>query len=358
MSEMIDRSRRALLGLAMGDAISWTAMFQRSLLLPPWTRRIRREMDAQNETTGSLRHPMPFALNRDAAPLEPGPAAASEWAAFLMERLLARDGRLDDKSVLEDWRTLAAGEGEIRGPISVLSALANLRAGLLPPACGHDNPHYFDDAAMIRAVPLAVLAAGDPRTASTLAAAEGAVTNDEEGLEGARAVAAGLAAAIASGDGTASLAAALSVLSENGWSARLAERALEIATRASTPWAALPELTRAIVNREYSFGGAAPEVLALLVAVVRLSGGDVPAALGLATAIPKAAESLPALAGAWCAALAGDDAFLEGWDTPLASLRGIALPDLAGSDYRALCGRFTALAGTAGKPRKPHESDG
>ena len=46
MNELQQRARNAMIGLAIGDAISWTSMFHRSVLLPLWTRRIRREMDS------------------------------------------------------------------------------------------------------------------------------------------------------------------------------------------------------------------------------------------------------------------------------------------------------------------------
>ena len=50
----------------------------------------------------------------------------------------------------------------LRARISVRAGLGNLAAGLRPPATGHDNPHYFDDAACVRAAVLAVVHPGDP----------------------------------------------------------------------------------------------------------------------------------------------------------------------------------------------------
>ena len=66
MNEIKQRAKNAMIGLAIGDSISWTSMFHRSVLLPQWTRRIRREIDASSETTNVLLTPMPFSLNQPA----------------------------------------------------------------------------------------------------------------------------------------------------------------------------------------------------------------------------------------------------------------------------------------------------
>ena len=62
MNELKIRARNAMIGLAIGDAISWSAMFHRSYLLPPWTRRIRREIDASSEATNVILQPTPFRM--------------------------------------------------------------------------------------------------------------------------------------------------------------------------------------------------------------------------------------------------------------------------------------------------------
>ena len=50
MDDSKQRKQNAMIGLAIGDAIGWTSMFHRSFLLPPWTRRKRREIDMTSET--------------------------------------------------------------------------------------------------------------------------------------------------------------------------------------------------------------------------------------------------------------------------------------------------------------------
>ena len=88
----------------------------------------------------------------------------------------------------------------LRARISVRAGLGNLAAGLRPPATGHDNPHYFDDAACVRACVLAVAHPGDPRLAAELAEFDARYTQDGDGVHGARAMAAALALALVGAD--------------------------------------------------------------------------------------------------------------------------------------------------------------
>ena len=55
----------ALYGLAIGDALSWPAMFHRSYQLSLWTRRRRREMEVKAETDSTLNLTLPYSLNQN-----------------------------------------------------------------------------------------------------------------------------------------------------------------------------------------------------------------------------------------------------------------------------------------------------
>ncbi|CAM5668758.1 ADP-ribosylglycohydrolase OS=Streptomyces violarus OX=67380 GN=FHS41_005889 PE=4 SV=1 [Streptomyces violarus] len=160
-----------LLGLAAGDAAGWPAARHRAARMPDWTRRLTRELDTFAEHNATTTLPVPIALNQPPEPLRLGPSDDAEWAAFSAEALL----RAGDDTVLNDlsrerriraaidltWNALAcevaaaadrASEIEsavlpLRARISVRAGLGNLATGLRPPATGHDNPHYFDDAA-------------------------------------------------------------------------------------------------------------------------------------------------------------------------------------------------------------------
>ncbi|NEB78494.1 ADP-ribosylglycohydrolase family protein, partial [Streptomyces sp. SID14478] len=174
-----------LLGIAAGDAAGWPSGRHRAARLPDWTRRLTRELDTFAEQNATTTLPVPIALNQPPEPLRLGPSDDAEWAAFTAHAVLdAYDGLATESDVPPDqrvrsalslaWNTLAdeiaaaaarADEIEsaripLRARISVRAGLGNLAAGLRPPATGHDNPHYFDDAACVRAAVLAVVHPG------------------------------------------------------------------------------------------------------------------------------------------------------------------------------------------------------
>jgi len=335
----LDRQSRgvgAMLGLAVGDAIGWPALYHRSYQLPPWTWRIRRELDAEAESTGLIRPPVPFSLNQPSDPLHLGPTDDSEWAAFTAHWLVRAGGAPTESSLVEAWFALRNADLPIRGSLSIQAAMANLRRGLRPPASGHDNPHYFDDGACIRAVPIGIVHAGDPAGAAELAALEAAVTNSLDGLWGARAMAAAIAAACGGAALEAVIAAAVAELPPDSWIGRTVATALAIATPGTSALAALPLLSDGIVNHVYSYATAAPETVALALAIVRLTGGDLERGTMLAASVARTADSVPAVVGAISGALFGAEAVPSSWWDRCRTLQGICLPQLAGTDLVAL----------------------
>ncbi|MET9661495.1 ADP-ribosylglycohydrolase family protein, partial [Streptomyces sp. NPDC006510] len=168
-----------LLGLAAGDAAGWPAARHRATRMPEWTRRLTRELDTFAEQNATTTLPVPIALNQPPEPLRLGPSDDAEWAAFAAGTLLTSaagplhglsPGRRMRAAIDVAWNALAAEVAAaaarapevesavlpLRARISVRAGLGNLAAGLRPPATGHDNPHYFDDAACVRAAVLAV----------------------------------------------------------------------------------------------------------------------------------------------------------------------------------------------------------
>ncbi|MFE7809579.1 ADP-ribosylglycohydrolase family protein, partial [Streptomyces sp. NPDC057430] len=190
-----------LLGLAAGDAAGWPAARHRAARMPEWTRRLTRELDTFAEQNATTTLPVPIALNQPPEPLRLGPSDDAEWAVFTAEAVLAATGPLFATLPPERrlraavdlaWNSLAgqvaaaadrAPEVEsavlpLRARISVRAGLGNLATGLRPPATGHDNPHYFDDAACVRAAVLAIVHPGDPVAAAELAEFDARYTQD------------------------------------------------------------------------------------------------------------------------------------------------------------------------------------
>lgn len=336
MSSKIQRGRNAMVGLAVGDSLSWTSMFHRSVLLPPWSRRIRREMDAASETNNVIVTPMPFSLNQPAEHFDLGPALCTEWSAFTAETLLQSGPDRFEMELLSRWKELAGSPLPVRGYVSTQGALQNIRNGILPPHSGRQNPHYFDDSAMIRAVPIGVYCGSETVLAAHLAGIDASVTNSEDGIWGAQAVAVAIGQLTAGNGIDAAIHQGISVLPDGSWIRRSADEAQRIVAGATTILPLIPELQRKIVNREYSYGNVAAESLALAFALLKLHGNDLNSAISGATAFPKSAESLPSLVGALAGACNAAEFAGIAWTDSIAALKGIAIPSFAGKDYPAL----------------------
>ncbi|MGW7490723.1 ADP-ribosylglycohydrolase family protein [Streptomyces sp. NPDC054786] len=372
-----DRIEGLLLGLASGDAAGWPAARHRAARMPEWTRRLTRELDTFAEQNATTTLPVPIALNQPPEPLRLGPSDDAEWAAFTAESVLtAADALLSDlgrdrrmRAAIDlAWNALAgevaaaadrAPEVEsavlpLRARISVRAGLGNLAAGLRPPATGHDNPHFFDDAACVRAVVLAVVHPGEPSAAADLAEYDARYTQDGDGVHGARAMAAAVAAALGGAGAGGCVDAALDQLPEGTEIRRNALHAVRLAQafatdgrgrccRPGTAFALVPVLEHEIVDHVYSYGIAAAETVPVALALALASDGLVAEAVPAAACLSRVADSAPALAGALTGVLGGAHALPRTWRDACRVLSGCALPRLAGTDLVELAG---LLAGT------------
>lgn len=349
-----------LLGLAAGDAAGWPAARHRAARMPEWTRRLTRELDTFAEQNATTTLPVPIALNQPPEPLRLGPSDDAEWAAFAAEAVL----RAGDATALGDlsrerrmrasidlsWNAVAsevaaaaerAPEVEsallpLRARISVRAGLGNLATGLRPPATGHDNPHYFDDAACVRACVLAVAHPGDPRLAAELAEFDARYTQDEDGVRGARAMAAAISLALVGADVDACADAALAELPESTEIGRNARHALRLARDSEGTFALIPLLEHQIVDHVYSYGIAAAETVPVALALATAARGRIAEAVPAAACLSRVADSAPALAGALTGAIGGGDAIPASWRDACRTLSGCALPRLTGTDLIGL----------------------
>ncbi|MEV7237802.1 ADP-ribosylglycohydrolase family protein [Streptomyces sp. NPDC051020] len=357
-----------LLGLASGDAAGWPAARHRAARMPEWTRRLTRELDTFAEQNATTTLPVPIALNQPPEPLRLGPSDDAEWAAFAAGTVLASKGgslhhlppeRRMQAAIDLSWNALAAEVAAaaaqapevesavlpLRARISVRAGLGNLAAGLRPPATGHDNPHYFDDAACVRAAVLAVVHPGEPGPAAELAEFDARYTQDGDGVHGARAMAAAIAEALGGADVDAVVNAALAQLPDGTEIARNAAHAVRIARdfvgEAAGAFALVPVLEHQIVDHVYSYGIAAAETVPVALALATAARGEIAQAIPAAACLSRVADSAPALAGALTGALGGIAAVPDGWREACRTLAGCALPRLAGTDLIELAGLLT-----------------
>lgn len=337
------RAQNALLGLALGDALSWPSMYHRSRLLPEWTRGLRREIDAQREHAGVLRVPLPFSMNQPPELLRPSPTDDTEWAAWTMQRLLRTGALVTEEAVAGDWKELAS-RPNVLGGVSTQAALENIRRGILPPASGRENPHYFDDGALCRAVPIGIAYPGHPEAAVRAAEREAAATNSEDGVWAAGAVAATMSVACSGGGHINALEAAMHALPEDSWTRRAVKEVLLIPRR-DVPTLQFLHRLQSIANVEYSDACAGPESLAIILAVIAREEGNFEEGLLLSLAVPRGADSVPAIVGSISGALADGEPVPPAWLEDLAVLPGICIPSLEGEDYRGIVESFVAACG-------------
>ncbi|TDE00428.1 hypothetical protein E1269_25505 [Jiangella asiatica] len=323
----------ALIGLAIGDAVGWPAVRHRAQLLPPWTRRLHRELDAFAEVQQVTTMPVPFALNQPTAPLRLGPSDDAEWVAWTLTWLRAADGPIGRDDVHARWRSAVADGTLPRGRISVATAADTLRRDVDPPRTGHDNPHHFDDAAAVRAVAAGIVAA-DPVQAATLAGWDAEVTNAGDGLAAATAMAQTISRLVAGESVTTAWATAAVSLPAGGLLAGTVAQALEATRDVPSPAEAVPLLAD-LVDHVYSYGVAAAQTMPVAVALAHVTerGGARPIdAVTAAACLPTLADSAPALTGALVGAGAGITALPTTWMERCRRLAGCCAPGLAGTD--------------------------
>lgn len=339
------RVRDCLLGAALGEALSWPSMFARSYQLPPWPRRILRELAEWHEREGISRLPLPFSLNQPAEAFDLCPVAGTEWMMMTALTILEAGGDYDRERALRRWMDLAAQGDGVRGSVGVMTSLDNLRKGLLPPVSGHDNPHYLDDSGLLRAIPIGACYAGRADDAEAAARFDASITNAEDGVVGAVAVARGIALACSGASSEEVVGEVVDSTPADSLIGSGVRKALAAFPGVRDPLSAIPAL-HGLVNREYSYGGVAAETLSVAMAVLRLSGGDLTAVLLAAAAVPKSAESVPMLAGAFAASLSVQENPIPAeWLPSLSRVRGVAIPALRGLDMVKWSEEFASKTG-------------
>lgn len=324
-----------LLGMSIGESLSWVTPFSRSQAMPQWLSRIRNKISAENYQRKLTTMPLPFALNQNTGPLQSQPGDLTEWAAWSAKLLIENDTLPDRKTLLAEWQTLAKSEPPVRGRLSIQAALHNIRQGLTSPQSGNFNPHYFDDGALPRAVVIGALFAGQAERASHFVALDAAFTHFEDGIFSAQALAAALSLAADGAEIQQIIDAALSQLPDHSLSRRQVGKALAFAESCgANPLALAFFLSNELFSLEYSYGNAAHDVLAASLAILKVSTHDFNSHLMAAALISRAGSGLMAITGALAGArfgipreLTAQIQPLEGYFVP--AVKGISLFDLA-----------------------------
>lgn len=311
-------------GIVAGESSSSMNADFRVYALPPKRVNRVRILAKLGDDGRTTTVPRPFTHAAPPSTLHPGAGENLEWFAFSARQHSRGLG-------LASWRELAELSADpasgFRARIGTTLALQNLRRGAVPPQSGHDNAHYFDDIATVRALAaVATLGAGD---AVSAAGDDAAVTHSLDGLWCARAAAALFVALLDGASAADAVPLALAQLPENTWSRRMADSALEVAAEAHGPLDRARRLSTRVGDWIYSYPIAAPETFGFLLAHVANAGSAEDLLLG-ALAQPRNAAALPALAGAAAAALFGTDWIPAELSADRVRLTGLGIPPFAG----------------------------
>lgn len=312
-----DRARGCLLGLAAGDALGAPA----ENLTPA---EIRRRWGRLTEIEG-------------------GGTDDTEYAIFAASLLVRHGHALTSADVAHAYRTeiIPLVTGPMRGAgFSELGTIEALRRGLEPPLTGLAHQHGWSDGLAMRAAPYGVFCPGDPAEAARLVEQDGRVSQSGEGVLGGRAVAGAVAAAMTGASPQEVVAAALSVIPTDSWTARDIVRARDVVAvissgdvvrdSAAAELSVVEALHQAVVVEHYPWTDVAPEAVALALSAYLVGGGDVETTVTFGVSLGRDADTIGAIAGAIAGAGQGQDGVPERWAGRIGPVTGKCLPVVAG----------------------------
>ncbi|WP_223693410.1 ADP-ribosylglycohydrolase family protein [Leifsonia poae] len=354
MSDLLSRANGAFLGLAAGDASGLPsryhqmtrASFRRSLM---WMQSA--EMDDQHIN----KLPLP---NTHSAPLAEQTFSATDDAeqaalgsAILLRahqnRAVASDDAPEVWELFAAWQQIVLPQAdEYWGSVADRSAILNSEEGLVPPATGTDNPHFFDDSAVARCLPVGVAYAGQPAEAARVARRLASITNAGVGIDAAAAFASVIASTVGGSTVRDAIVGAEAEIDADSWLGRKYKLAEAIFEEAGSLVAAVPAWNDDVANLEYNFGNMAAETLPLALIIARESTSFVEA-IGVANLIPKQADTMPAMVGAITGAAHGLSVIPATWRDRVSTLRGYCVPSTAGQQLQEIVDDLVKMARVA-----------
>ena len=328
---MRDKLLGTLYGLAYGDAVGFASLFHRFHVLPAKRHDFLFETNKRLSRERILPLALPFTHRQPEDTLSPAPTDDTEFAVFAAKTLAAIWPQITQEKLVAKWREdFGTHKEEIWTRFSERAALDNFELGVFPPDSGNDNPLHYEDAAVSRAVGLALLF-DNPARAAEVAAMESSISQAEDGVWGAQAMAFAVSALVGGGDLNEALSGAELYFPADSWIAEENRKAAGCAREAQSDHDLPLLLAESVINNVYSFGNAAPETVPAAFAIARRVAGVPLRGVLLANSVAKAGDSLPAFVGAICGAAQGASSIGELWVKRLDGLRGVCLPFLGGT---------------------------
>jgi ADP-ribosylglycohydrolase len=232
---------------------------------------------------------------------------------LVAHELIDCGGELDLDVVVRSWKDFVLVQDDLglKGGESEKGAAANLRRGILPPFSGSDNCYNDSDGAAMRAAPIGIACAGDPQRAAELASIEACISHCRDGIWGAQAVAAGVAAAMASASVDEIVTTARSFVPGDSWLGRWFDRAMCIVNDSGgdlhAAWIRLHD------ELWTQYRASSAEAISEAFALFRLSGGNFVEGVINAANFGRDADTLAAIVGALSGAMQGAGAIPPEW---------------------------------------------
>lgn len=321
-------------GLALGEGTALPSAIHRlSILAPKRVLRMRtlgEFADNQKQTT----RPFPYTHAQASHLLNPSPSDVTEWFAFVADYLLS------NQESLVAWQELAKQSSDVRARTGTKIALRNLLVGKNPPASGHDNPHYFDDIAMIRALAIAAVHGRDRDVLNAKVLADSSITHSEDGVFCALAVAYLMASLLEGESIPQAIAAALQQIPDSSWSNYLISSMIQKSAGVREPLVRFSILEKSEIENIYAYPISAPETLGLLLA--HLQNCSDPNELIFSGLLHKRKlDSLPALMGAVAGAHFGISWIPAEFKSDSLQLDGVSIPKLKAMTLSNLVSRLS-----------------
>ncbi|MDD4011889.1 MAG: ADP-ribosylglycohydrolase family protein [Sphaerochaetaceae bacterium] len=267
----------------------------------------------------------------------------TEFAMLTAITLIRCKGNLTSQDVVDAWMRDVVVQDEFkRGGQSEIFAALNLKKGLLPPQSGMFNTFHMSDGTAMRIPPVGILCAGDPEKAARLAQIDAQISHYRDGIWGAQAVAAAVAAAMADASWDEIFQAALKPIDKDSWLYHEMLAVAEIVEKNNfdiiSSWMPLHDETRA------STWATTAEAIPAAFACLMLCHDDFKKGVILAGNFGRDADTIGAVAGSILGARYGLGTVPEKWvaktrypsGTCLQFTKGLDILDVARQLYELI----------------------
>ena len=248
----------------------------------------------------------------------------TEFTMLTAQTLIDCRGELTLSAVEDAWRRYILEQGGVgeRGGKPQYGAVANLERGIHPPQSGIDNPQNDDDGAAMRIAPVGIVCAGDPARAAEMAEIDAQISHARDGIWGAQAMAASVAAALDGASPDEIIAIGRRYIPDDSWLGRSMDRAMSICEQDKTIEEAWERLHSDLWNPIHSM---VAEALPQAYAIFLLTGGDFRKGMFWAGNFGRDADTISAIFGALSGAVHGAEVVPPAWAEKVRRPAGVCL---------------------------------